>query len=428
MVSARESSTREIGLGFPAEVLLVDDVVRGTSVVMAIMDGVSFASWHPDLRLGLLLVAAALLLNSGSSGTLWAETSSSWPDFTSVQYGLLAAADSLWALSAIVAAFWVDRGPPRGLMTAGAVLLALGPFLALSDSFALAVTRYFFTGVGGGLVGSLVFYAVAVKGSVRFKGTLIGSLGLLFNMWWGTGAVAAWWVGLPLGWWAVAMVVAGGALLFLLLPRWFTGRYGPGLTLRQTLAVPGARLNVAWVTAVCLVTSLMATAGASRLGWVTSQMGQDGASLESDLQFIGLAGGIGALLWGMAADYLPARRLLIALAALSLLAGLSLRLPGGDGTDLLILSVVRGGLVSLPWVLMADYLPVRHFAKLALAITWVGSVGSSLVLLVESVGVFYWDWSLDVWGADSFILIVAVEAVLLVGVVTFRPRVRETVG
>jgi hypothetical protein len=91
------------------------------------------------------------------------------------------------------------------------------------------------------------------------------------------------------------------------------------------------------------------------------------------------------------------------MAALSLLAGLSLWLPGGDGTDLLILSVVRGGLVSLPWVLMADYLPMRHFAKLALAITWVGSMGTSLVLLVESLGLYYWGWTLDVWGTDPFI-------------------------
>ena len=160
--------------------------------------------------------------------------------------------------------------------------------------------------------------------------------------------VAAWGIGLPPGWWAVAMIAAGGALLFLLLPRWFTGRYGPGLTLRQTLAVPRAKLNVAWVTAVYLVTSLMATAGATRLGWVVSKLVQDGASLESDLQFIALAGGIGALFWGIAADYFPVRRLLIAMAAMSLLAGLSLWLPGGDGTDLLILSVARGGLVSLP--------------------------------------------------------------------------------
>ena len=217
-------------------------------------------------------------------------------------------------------------------------------------------------------------------------------------------------------------------MLFLLLPRWFTGSYGPGLTLRQNLAVPRAKVNVAWVTAVYLVTSLMVAAGATHHGWVASKLVQDGASLESDFRFIALAGGIGALLWGIAADYFPTRRLLIAMAALSLLAGLSLWLPGGDGTDLLILSVVRGGLVSLPWVLMADYLPMRHFAKLALAITWVGSMGTSLVLLVESLGLYYWGWTLDVWGTDPFIWIVLVEAGLLAAAVAFRPRLPETVG
>ena len=141
-----------------------------------------------------------------------------------------------------------------------------------------------------------------------------------------------------------------------------------------------------------------------------------------------MAGGIGALLWGMAADYFPARRLLIALAALSLLAAVSLWLPGGDGTDVLILSVVRGGLISLPWVLMADYLPIRHFAKLALACTWVGSMGSSLVLLGRSLALFYWDWTPDVSGVDSFIWVVLVEVVVLVGVVAFRPRIPETGG
>ena len=77
---------------------------------------------------------------------------------------------------------------------------------------------------------------------------------------------------------------------------------------------------------------------------------------------------------------------------------------------------------------MADYLPMRHFAKLALAITWVGSMGTSLVLLVESLGFFYWGWTRDVWGADWFIWVVLAEVVVLVGVVTFRPRAPETVG
>ena len=390
------------------------------------MAGVPFSILHPDLRLGLLLAVAVLLLNAGACGAFGAETSSGWLDPTPAQYGLLTAAGVLGALFVVAAAIWVDRGPSRGMMAAGA--LALGPFLALSDSFPVAVARIFFTGAGGAFVGPLVFYALAVKGYARFKGTLIGSLPLVFNMRWGTGSAAAWGIGLPLGWWAVAMVVAGGALLFLLLPRWFTGHYGVGSTLRETLAVPGVRLNVAWVAAVYLVASLMVTAGATRLGWVTFKLVQDGVSLESDFQFIALAGGIGALLWGMAADYFPARRLLIALAALSLLAAVSLRLPGGDGMDMLILSVVRGGLVSLPWVLMADYLPMRHFAKLALAVTWVGSMGSSLAQMVESLGLYYWDWTLDVRGADSFIWIVLVEVVLLVGVVAFRPRIQGTGG
>ena len=414
--------------GFARKMFLIPIIRAKPLIGMVIMAGMSFSTWHSDLRLGLLLGVVALLLNAGSSGAFWVKTSSSWLDLTSVQYGLLASAGGLGALVSVAAAIWVDRSPPHGMMAAGAVLLALGPFLALSDNFVLAVTRSFFTGVGGAFVGSLIFYAVAVKGCTRFKGTLIGSLGLLFSMRWGTGAVAAWGVGLPLGWWAVAMVVSGGALVFLFLPRWFTGHYGPGLTLRQTLAVPGAKLNVAWVAAVYLVASLMVTAGATYLGWVASKLVQDGASLESNFRFIALAGGIGALLWGIAADYFPVRKLLIAMAALSLLAALSLWLPGGDGTDMLILSVVRGGLVSLPWVLMADYLPMRHFAKLALAVTWVGSMGNFLVLLVEPLGLYYWGWTLGVWGVDSFFWIVLIEVVLLVGVVTFWPKVFETVG
>ena len=146
------------------------------------MAGMSFSTLHPDLRLGLLLVVAALLLNAGSTATFGAETSSGLLDPTPAQYGLVAAAGALGALSAVAAAIWVDRGPPHGMMAAGAVFLALGPFLALSDSFELVVARVFFAGVGGAFVGSLIFYAVAVKGCARFKGTLIGSLGLLFNM------------------------------------------------------------------------------------------------------------------------------------------------------------------------------------------------------------------------------------------------------
>ena len=63
---------------------------------------------------------------------------------------------------------------------------------------------------------------------------------------------------------------------------------------------------------------------------------------------------------------------------------------------------------------MADALPGRHFAKLALAVTGVGWLGSGL-------GTVYWSLALDFWGVDSFFWIVLVEAGALAGVVGLRP-------
>ena len=64
----------------------------------------------------------------------------------------------------------------------------------------------------------------------------------------------------------------------------------------------------------------------------------------------------------------------------------------------LFLSLVRGGLVSLPWVLMAESLPANHVAKLALVLAWVvGSLGGSL-------GSLYWGLHLYVWGGGLVLL------------------------
>ena len=56
------------------------------------MAGVSFSNLHPDFRLSLLLVVAALLLAKGSFGTVWALLASDRLGPTSVQYGWLTAA------------------------------------------------------------------------------------------------------------------------------------------------------------------------------------------------------------------------------------------------------------------------------------------------------------------------------------------------
>ena len=399
------------------------DASAGTfrCVGTVIIADVSLYTLHPDLRLGLLLVVAAVLLDAGYLGTRWAAASPAWPAFTSAQYVLLHVAGSLAALFVVAAAIWVDRRPPHRMMAEGAGVLALGLFLAaLPGGFGSAISGMFLAWAGGAFVGSLVFFAVAVKGATRFRGALIGALGLVSNVDLGVG-LDPWASVTPTIVWIVGPVLAGGILLLVLLPRWFTGHYGPGPTLRETLDVPGAKLNIAWVAGVYLVAAMIMTLGTPQLRLVPHGLVRDVAMVESEYQFVALAGGIGALLWGMASDFLPVRRLLIALAVVSLLAALSLWLPGGDGTDMLILALVRGGLISLPWVLMAESLSARHFAKLFLAVTWVGWLGSSL-------GVLYWSWAHYVWGLDAVVWIVLVEMAALVAVVTFRPRLPETVG
>lgn len=380
-----------------------------------------FSILHPDLRLGLLLVVAAVLLDAGDPGTVWTVIADRGLSLKPPQAGLLYIAGSLAALFVVAAAFWMDRRPPHRMMAAGAGVLALGFFLAaLPGGFGLAIGSMFLAWAGGAFVGSLVFFAVAGKGSTRFREALIGALGLVFNVDLGVG-LGPWASVVPTTVWIVGPVLAGGILLLALLPRWFTGHYGPGPTLRGALAVPGAKLNIAWVAGIYLVAAMIMNLGTPHLRLVPPGLVRDVAVLESEYQFVALAGGTGALLWGIASDFLPARWLLTGLAVVSLLAALSLWLPGGDGTDLLILALVRGGLISLPWVLMAESLPARHFAKLALAVTWVGWLGSSL-------GVLYWTWAHYVSGLDAAFWIVLMETAVLVTVVALRPRVPEVGG
>ena len=401
------------------------------------MTGVSLSNLHPDLKLGLLLVVAALPLVKGASGPVWALLASYRLDLSSTQDGLFIAASGLGALFVVAAAIWVDRRPPHGMMAAGAGVLALGlALVTLFHGFWVALAAVFLAGAGGAFVGSLVFYAVAVKGYTRFRGVLIGVLVMVFSMDWGAGVGAFGLVfGLRLGGWAsadeatggligwsmVVLVLAAGISLFLLLPRWFTGAYGPGPTLRETIAVPGAKAQIAWVGAVCLVAAMTMGAGATHSRWVTAAMRPDFAYPEFGYQALALAGGVGALLWGVASDFFPVRRLLIALAVLSLPAagwGWLLDDPAGGA---LLLALVRGGLISLPWVLMAEFLPGRHFAKLALAITWVGQVGVDLVQ-------FFWISAFYFWGVEPFFGIFFVEVGVMVAVVACRPRNLKTVG
>ena len=70
---------------------------------------------------------------------------------------------------------------------------------------------------------SLIFYAIVVKGYARFRGTLIGALGLVFAANLGAGAIRDWDFGIPVGWFALVLVLMGGMVLYIVSPPMVQG-------------------------------------------------------------------------------------------------------------------------------------------------------------------------------------------------------------
>ncbi|MCE2502177.1 MAG: hypothetical protein J4G13_15175 [Dehalococcoidia bacterium] len=157
--------------------------------------------------------------------------------------------------------------------------------------------------------------------------------------------------------------------------------------------------------------------GSLHLRWLTAETAPAGTAYDAEYQALALAGGIGDLPWGVATDFHAVRWLLFGVAALSLPAAAWIRLLDDPGEVAFLLLVVRGGLISLLWVLVEDLLPKQHFAKLARAMTLLGTLGGSL-------GPLYWGAVLGVWGAGSFIWIALIESCILSAVVAWLPTDR----
>ena len=170
--------------------------------------------------------------------------------------------------------------------------------------------------------------------------------------------------------------------------------------------------------AVHLVAAMAFASSSLHLRWVTAATASAGTAHNAEYEALALAGGIGALAWGAASDFLPVRWLLIALAVLSLPAAAWVWLSDDPGAGAYLLLLVRAGLISLPWVLVADLLPKRHFAKLALVMILLGTLGGSL-------GSFYSGGVMFVWGSGSFIWIGLIESCILAAAVAWRSTDRR---
>ena len=390
------------------------------------MGDMSLRNLHPDLKLGLVLVSAAALLNVVG-----------WSSFATERYapsGLsingaawLALAGGIGGLAVIPVAIRVDRRPPHTVMAAGAVVAVLGlTIVVLSSILALNALGMFVFQTGTAAVGSLVFYAIAVKGATRYKGTLIGALGMVFTTRLGERIFREWSLDAPmvvLGI-GVALALSGAVVLFYLLPRVFAGSFEPGRTLRETLAVPSVRRAAVWVTVTYFIAYMaMSTmvVAFSVLPNITMPLLSRVEGVLSQHQAMAITTGISVLLWGIASDFYPVRRLFL-VAALLLLptAGAVLAIDGFSTSiaGTLGLGLVRGGLVCLPWVLMAELLPIRHFAKIALGVVFVGS------LFGGALGPLLWGALTNAWVVNAAWWIIPVLGIALAVVASRLPRTR----
>ena len=377
---------------------------------------------HPDLKLGLVLAAAAVLLRLGNPGNqLWAEAIQRF-ELSASTFGLLLSVGGVGGLAVVAAAIWVDRRPPHSMMAAGALISLLGLIVySLSNTLAVYAVGLFISGVGYSALSALIFYAIVAKGATRHRGLLIGVLAAIFSVPLSVSQMLASWP-VPIIAISAPFTVAGAALIFLHLPRVYTGNYKTGQTLQGETGTPRVWSAFAWVTAAYSVAS-MAKAGSGLLHRPEFTTGSFSA-LDGPLQPLTthVLIGFSVLLWGIASDFIAVRRL-FSLTALALILGTGVHWVAGylpvSIVGIVMIRFASGGLICLPWVLMADILPTRHFAKLSVLVLFVGGLLTAVLSTAVLVPLYFAERFVPVFSA------IVIEGIALAIVATLLPRTRE---
>ena len=344
-------------------------------------------------------------------------------DLSATTFGLLLSVGSMGGLAVVAAAVWVDRRPPHSMMAAGALISLLGIIVySLSNRLTVYAVGLFISGVGNSALFALIFYAIVAKGATRHRGLLIGALGAVFSVPLSISQVLASWP-VPIIAIIAPFTVAGAALIFLHLPRVYTGNYKTGQTLQGETGTPRIWSAFAWATVAYSVAN-MARAGSSFLhipGFMTASF----SALDGPLQPLNthVLIGFSVLLWGIASDFIAVRRL-FSLTAIALILGTGVHWVAGD-LPVSIVGIVAtrfasGGLICLPWVLMADMLPTRHFAKLSLPVLLVGGLLTTVLSAFVLVPLYFAERFVPVFSA------IVIEGIALAVVATLLPRTRAS--
>ena len=256
-------------------------------------------------------------------------------NLSAASYALLISAGGMGGLAVIAAAIWVDRRPPPAMMAAGALAALLGlSVLALPASFAAFAAGMFVAGVGSSAVNPLIFYAIAVKGAARYRGTTIGALGMVFLLSPGMRGDIDWQFGESTSFIPViaALTLAGTALLFVALPRVFTGAYEADQTQQVKPGAPGRSESLAVGDNSCFPPLHWPQQPLHILPYQIA-MNSSSELLRLEPEFptapvfqavnaapvLHAASAAGVLLWGVASDFFALRRWLLLTAILFVL-------------------------------------------------------------------------------------------------------------
>ena len=297
------------------------------------------------------------------------------------------------------------------MMAFGAAIMAVGTLLMLLPLGlpGLFLSR-FIAGVGGSALMATMLFAVAAKGTVRWRGFAIGAVAMATTLrmpgrfrdicqnWGLAAAILA----------AVVLLLACAVLLHRYMPRLFPKPVPDReeRSLREVISAPGFKKTFWGLAAVFVITATLSNmSNVFYPQWVNSD--DLGVDWPIAFEIIWVSTSVSALLWGIASMYIQVRRLFV---IASLLLVVTAFVPAVSVGNLLLIGIANGALLSLPWVLAVDLLGIRRLATLALGLAFVGG-------LVGTFGVWLAAWSYDIASDTGIRIVAAGFGVALIAVV-----------
>lgn len=380
-----------------------------------------FAISHIRRELPLVALLGLLALTSGNINGFTHVTAFGYDlhEYGALRAGYFSFAFTIAGLTGIVAAVLVDLKLPYIALPVGTILVAIGLSVSgLASGYPQMVTATAIVGSGIGFIGPKILFALTAKGCIRLRGTAIGSIALLG----GLGAMPAiieaiaGRIGSPLtGFSAAAVFVLMAVILRKKLPSMFPpcADGGPAHPWRRSYFAESQanvrtllRKLVFWKAIVGVGMVFGFGRGLVVMAQMTRPQGGHDLFEVLGVNLLGpLAGGFVALIWGIAADRVPAKGLMVVAAGIAVVSSGALMSGWVWATPLalVMLGIVSGAVVVLPWVMLADYIGTKYMATIGIALAPL-SVLPIMVGPILHGQLMDWGWS---WAAPAIVSLYA---------------------